>query len=88
MSTKGYTLIYSTVHGNVVGAVIAPKGTENYPKDRRMFVWRAIIQPLVQEVAEHEEFPTGDMTRVVQDLQRFCIDEGLCLPVQDNSQGK
>jgi len=81
MSTQGYTLIYSIVHGNVVGAVIAPKGTENYPKDKRAFVWRTLIGPLIMEVAEHEEFPKDDVAKVARALGKFCFDEGLGIPM-------
>jgi len=76
--------MFSTVQGNVLGAVIAPKGTENYPKERRMFVWRAMIQPLLQEVAEHEEFPQEDAKKVVQELQKFCLEQGLVIPVDSD----
>jgi hypothetical protein len=80
--------MYSTVHGNVVGAVIAPRGTEDYPKERRMFVWRAIVKPLIDEVAELEEFPREDAAKVVRDLQRFCIDEGLAIPMPPDKAGE
>ena len=69
--------MFSVVHGNVVGAVIAPKGTEDYPKDQRAFVWRTLIKPLVEEVAEHEEFPKDAGIKVVKELIRFCTEEGL-----------
>jgi hypothetical protein len=77
MTDIGYTLMHSVVHGNVLGAVIAPKGTEHYPKDRRMLVWRVMIRPLVEEVAEHEEFPQDDAKEVAMELFDFCVQEGL-----------
>lgn len=77
MSKNGYTLMFSVVHGNVVGAVIAPRGSEKLPKDQRMFVWRAMIRPLIDEVAQYEEFPREDGKKVVRALQRYCEEEGL-----------
>lgn len=77
--TKGYTLMHSVVHGNVVGAVIAPRGTEHYPKNKRMHVWRVMIRPLIEEVAEHEEFPQEDANKVTRALFNFCKDEGLAI---------
>lgn len=74
---KGFSLIHAIVHGNVVGAVIAPKGTEDLPKHERRFVWRALLKPLVDEVAEHEPFPLQDAEQVAQELFDYCIAEGL-----------
>jgi hypothetical protein len=86
MTTRGYTLIYSVVPGNVLGAVIAPRGTEDYPKDRRMFVWRTMLRPLVEEVAEYEEFPKDDAKKVAQALFQFCLNEGLAVPVDEEKR--
>jgi hypothetical protein len=79
MPEKGYTLMFSVVHGNVVGAVIAPRGSEDLPRDQRMFVWRAMIKPLVDEVAQHEEFHRHDAMKVALELQDYCAKEGLFL---------
>jgi hypothetical protein len=81
---KGYSLIYSVIHGNVLGCVIAPKGTEHLPKAERMFVWRASIRPLVAEIAEAEEFPADDARQVAEALFHFCQDEGLVVAMDDD----
>jgi hypothetical protein len=73
--------MFSVVHGNVVGAVIAPKGSEMLAKDKRLFVWRVMIRPLIDEVAEHEEFPKEDGEKVITELARFCKDAGLMTPL-------
>jgi hypothetical protein len=75
----GYTLIYSVIHGNVLGVVIAPKGTEHLPKAERAFVWRVSMRPLVEEVAEGEAFPADDAKKVGEALFHFCKDEGLAI---------
>jgi hypothetical protein len=80
---KGYTLMHWVVHGNVLGAVIAPKGTETLPKGKRAFVWRVFMRPLVEEVAEHEEFPSEDAKRVSRALFEYCKDEGIAIPVDE-----
>jgi hypothetical protein len=84
---KGYTLIYSVIHGNVLGCVLAPKGTEQLPKAERMFVWKASIRPLVEEVAEGEPFPADDARKVVEALFHFCKDEGLAMAMDGVSEG-
>jgi hypothetical protein len=81
---KGYTLIHSVIHGNVLGVVLAPKGTEDFPKDKRMGVWKASIRPLVEEIAEHEVFPHEDAARVMSMLFRFCCDEGVAMSMAAN----
>jgi len=84
--TQRFTLIHSVIHGNVLGAVIAPKGTEDYPKDQRMFIWRALIRPLVEEVVDDEEFPVQDIAQVTEALFQFCKDEGLAIPMGHDAQ--
>lgn len=76
---KGYSLIHAIVHGNVLGAVIAPRGTETIPKSQRLFVWRVLLKPLLEEVAEHEPFPEQDAERVARELFEFCVAEGLAV---------
>jgi hypothetical protein len=80
MKQQGYTLITYFIHGNVVGYVIAPKGKEDLPRKERAFVWRAIIKPLAEEVAEHEEFPREDALKVARDLGKFCMEQGMGFP--------
>ncbi len=80
--TQGYTLMFSVVHGNVLGTVIAPKGQEDLPKGKRALVWRVIVRPLVDEVAEHEEFPVDDARKVVAELGKFCMEEGVTFSIR------
>lgn len=88
MEHKGYTLMFSTVHGNVVGAVIAPRGTEDLPPNQRMFVWRAMIRPLIDEVAQYEEFPIDDGKKVARELQQYCREQGLFMTLDPEDSRK
>lgn len=67
--------MYTVVRGNVLGAVIAPRGTENFSKDERQSVWRTLVRPLVGEVAEHEVLPMEDVMAVTQQLLEFCLEQ-------------
>ncbi len=82
MTNKGYTIMHTVIHANVIGAVLAPKGMENLPKEKRAFEWRVLVRPLIEEVAEHEEFPVNDVKRVVKELGAYCIDAGLAFKIE------
>ncbi len=71
------------ISGNVLGVVIAPRGTEDLPKGKRFLVWRVMVRPLVEEVAVDQELPVDDIAKVVRQLQDYCIAEGIALTRDD-----
>lgn len=78
--------MFSVVHANVLGVVIAPRGTEHLPKDRRMHGWKTMIGPLVQEVAEYEEFPADDVERVRRALFQYCLRKRLAISMDEKDR--
>ena len=69
--------MFAAVQGNVLGTVMATAQDRGFCQGRALFVWKVFIKPLLDEVAEGEEFPKEDARAVVEQLVKYCLAEGL-----------
>jgi hypothetical protein len=74
---EGYHLIFSAVHGNALGVVIEPRGVETLTKQDRVKTWQVRIGPLVEEAAIGSDYPEDEFDAVVNDLKKFCDQQGV-----------